>query len=102
MRLVRTLTLLLAAIGLAVALRRTYVLLFPPEHPRFAAAAALDAGFAAHRMLTLLHIIPAALLIVLMPLQFVSRIRTRHIIWHRWSGRFVIALGFVIGTSALV
>ena len=101
-RLIWTLTLVLVAIGLIVAVRRTYVLLSPPEHPRFAAAAALDAGFAAHPVLTLLHILPAALLIVLIPLQFVSRIRTRHVAWHRWSGRLLIVLGFVVGTSALV
>ncbi|HWZ82661.1 MAG TPA: DUF2306 domain-containing protein [Terriglobales bacterium] len=100
--LVWILTLTLVAIGLIVAVRRTYVLLFPPEHPRFAAAAALDAGFAAHPFLTFLHILPAALLIVLMPLQFVKRIRTQHPAWHRWSGRLLIALGFVVGTSALV
>src|ERR1700692_3615941 len=96
------LTLLLVAIALLVAVRRTYLLLSPPQHPRFAAGAALDVGFAAHRMLTLLHILPAALLIVLMPLQFVGPIRTQHITWHRWSGRLVIALGFIVGTSALV
>jgi hypothetical protein len=101
-RLVWTLTLLLVAIGFIVAARRTYVLLVPPEQPRFAAGAALDAGFAAHRLLTLVHILPAALLIVLMPLQFVNRIRARHIAWHRWSGRLLIGLGFVVGTSALV
>jgi hypothetical protein len=101
-RLVWTLTLLLVAIGLIVAVRRTYVLLSPQEHPRFAAAAALDTGFAAHRLLTLVHVLPAALLIVLMPLQFVSGIRTRHVAWHRWSGRLLIVLGFVVGTSALV
>jgi len=101
-RLVWTATLLLVAIGLATVVRRTYVLLSPPEHPRFAAGAALDPGFAARPSLTLLHILPAALLIVLMPLQFVSRIRTRYLAWHRWSGRLLIALGFVVGTSALV
>jgi hypothetical protein len=37
-----------------------------------------------------------------MPLQFVSRIRRRHLAWHRWSGRLLVALGFVAGTSALV
>ena len=59
-------------------------------------------GFAAHPFLTFLHILPAALLICLMPLQFVSRIRARHSAWHRWSGRLLVAFGFVVGTSALV
>src|SRR3981189_3754529 len=99
--LVWTLTLVLVAIGLATVARRTYVLLSPPEHPRFAAGAPLDASFAARPSLTLLHILPAALFIVLMPLQFVSRIRTRYLAWHRWSGRLLIVLGFIVGTSAL-
>ena len=101
-RLVWTVTVLLVTIGLIAAVRRTYVLFSPPVHPRFAAGAALDAPFAVHPSLTLLHVLPAALLIVLMPLQFVSRIRTRHIAWHRWSGRLLIVLGFIVGTSALV
>jgi hypothetical protein len=101
-RLVWTLTLLLVAIGFIAVVRRTHVLLYPQEPPKFAAAEALDAGFAAHPFLTVLHILPAALLICLMPLQFVSRIRARHLAWHRWSGRLLVALGFVVGTSALV
>jgi hypothetical protein len=53
-------TALLAFIGLVAAARRFVVLLAPPAtDPRFAAAAALDAGFAAHRSLTLMHILPA-------------------------------------------
>ena len=101
-RLVWILTLLLVAIGFSMVVRRTYVLLYPREHPKFAAAATLDAGCAAHPFLTFLHILPAALLICLMPLQFVSRIRARHLAWHRWPGRLLVALGFVFGTSALV
>jgi hypothetical protein len=58
-RLVWTLTLILVAIGFIVDVRRTYVLLYPQEHPKFAEAAALDAGFAAHPLLTFLHILPA-------------------------------------------
>src|SRR5438270_3112497 len=56
-RLVWILTVLLVAIGLIAAARRTYVILFPPRVPRFAAAAALDTGFAAHPVLTLVHIL---------------------------------------------
>lgn len=102
-RLVWGLTLLLVTIGLLAVTRRTYVLLYPPQgKPRFAAAAAMDARFAQHRTLTLLHIVPAALLILLMPSQFVSRIHARHLEFHRWSGRLLIVLGFIVGTSALV
>src|SRR5260370_8334382 len=89
-------TLTLVAIGFIVAVRRSNVLLSPPEHPRFAVAAALDAGFAAHRFLTFLHIVPAALLIVVMPLQFVRRIRTHHPAYHPWSGRLLLLLVFLL------
>jgi Predicted membrane protein (DUF2306) len=97
-----SLTLTLVTIGLLAAARRAFVLLVPPQGPpRFAAAAAMDAGFAQHKALTLAHILPASLFMALMPLQFVRRIRERHIGWHRWSGRLLVALGFVVGISAL-
>ncbi len=100
----------MAVTGLVAAARRTHVLTFSPREPRSfttntapdAGFAALDGGFAAHRPLTLLHIVPAALFMALMPLQFVSRIRARHLAWHRWSGRLLIALAFIVGPSALV
>ena len=102
-RLIWSLTLLLVMIGLLAAARRVYVLLDPPQGPpRFPAAAAMDAGFAQHKSLTLAHIVPASLFMVLMPLQFVRRIRDRHIRWHRWSGRLLIVLGTLVGASALV
>ncbi len=62
----------------------------------------MDAGFALHPDLTLLHILPASLFFILMPLQFVRRIRARYPEWHRWSGRLLIVLGFIVGSSALV
>ncbi len=96
-------TLLLVAIALIAVARRIYVLSYPLQTtPRFAPATTLDAGFASHRVLTLLHIIPAFLFMALVPLQFLGRIRKRHIGWHRWSGRMLVILGVVIGSSALV
>jgi uncharacterized membrane protein SirB2 len=101
--LIWSLTLLLVMIGLLAAARRVYVLLDPPKGaPRFAAAAAMDVRFAQHQSLTLAHIVPASLFMVLMPLQFARRIRDRHIRWHRWSGRLLILLGTFVGVSALV
>jgi Predicted membrane protein (DUF2306) len=102
-RLVWGLTLLLVTIGLLAVARRTYVLLYPSSGtPRFTPAAAMDAGFAQYRALTLLHILPASLFMALMPLQFVRRIRVRRLAWHRWSGRLLIVLGLIVGMSALV
>jgi hypothetical protein len=101
-RLVWIVTLILVAIGLLAAARRTIVLFNPPAAPGLGPAAALDAGFARHRTLTLLHIVPASLFFCLAPLQFLPGIRQRYIRWHRWSGRLLLILGGVIGASALV
>jgi hypothetical protein len=62
----------------------------------------MDSGFAQHRALTVTHILPAALFMVLMPLQFIRRIRERRLAWHRWSGRVLVIFGFVAGISALM
>ena len=101
-RLVWGATLFLVVIGLAAVARRTYVLIRPPATPPSFPGAALDAGFAQHRGLTLLHILPASLFFGLAPLQFLPGIRKRHVSWHRWSGRALLVLGAVVGGSALV
>ena len=93
---------LLAFIGLAVATRRAVVLLHrgtptAPNNP----AAALDAHFADHRPLTLAHILPAALFMLLGPLQFVRRIRSNYPRFHRWSGRIFLAASAVVGVTGL-
>ncbi len=92
----------LALIGIAAAVRRTVVLFFPPTQAgRQNPAQELDANFAGHRALTLLHVVPGFLFMVLGPLQFVTRMRSRYLWFHRWSGRVLVASGAVIGFSAL-
>jgi uncharacterized membrane protein len=54
-----------------------------------------EARFAAHPTLTLLHVLPGALFLTLGPLQFSRRIRTRHLRFHRWSGRVLVAAAIV-------
>jgi uncharacterized membrane protein len=61
-----------------------------------------DSGFARHPGLTLLHMVPGLIFVVLGPLQFVSKIRARYINLHRWCGRVYVASGLVVGVSALV
>lgn len=92
----------LAFIGLAVATRRTIVLLKPgalssPRNP----AADLDAHFASERALVLTHILPAMLFMVLGPLQFLRSLRSRYPQVHRWSGRIFLAASAVVGVSGL-
>ena len=49
-----------------------------------------DRRFAAHPIMTRLHILPGGLFLLLAPFQFSPRIRRRHIRFHRWSGRVVM------------
>ena len=107
-----TAVIFLALIGSAVAVRRIVHLVpitvsgyHPPvvTSSRTAAQfASLDDLFAHYPILTLVHIVPGLLFMVLGPLQFSSTIRARHLRWHRWSGRIFIICGVVIGISALV
>lgn len=92
----------LALVGLAAGTRRTIVLLWPralssERNP----AAALDAHFADHRALTLVHILPGMLFMILGPLQFVRRLRAKHPQIHRWSGRVFLTASGVLGVAGL-
>ena len=74
----------------------------PAGNPVAAQFGALDDLFAHYPVLTLIHIVPGMLFMLLGPLQFNSTIRARHLRWHRWSGRVFVTCGFVIGISALI
>jgi uncharacterized membrane protein len=102
-RFIWTGVIVLALIGVAAATRRTLVLFWPAVFAgKNPPAAAMDTGFAKHMALTLVHIIPGAIFLVLAPLQFVPAIRDKHLNVHRWLGRILLISGLVIGTSALV
>ncbi len=92
----------LAFIGLAVATRRTIVLLKPgtlssANNP----AAQLDAHFTNHVTLTLAHILPAMLFMALGPLQFVLSLRSKYPQIHRWSGRIFLTASAIVGVTGL-
>ena len=92
----------LAFLGVAVAVRRASVLIHPgamnaSKNP----AAGLDEHFAREKTLTLLHVIPGMIFMVLGPLQFVRRLRTKHPVVHRWSGRIFLTASSVIGVTGL-
>ncbi len=93
----------LALLGLAVAARRTVVLLKPEalkasRNP----AADLDTHFANRRAITFLHIIPGALFMVLGPLQFIASLRKRYPEVHRWSGWIFLTASAMIGITGLM
>lgn len=94
----------LVFIGVAAVTRRTIVLLGLGTLGSGGAnpAAALDTGFAPHKWLTLIHILPGALFLTLATLQFMPNVRRKHLNFHRWSGRILVVLGLIIGVSALV
>ncbi len=50
----------------------------------------------------LLHIAPGALFMILGSLQFIPRIRLKHIQFHRWSGRVFIMAAYTIGITSIV
>ena len=62
----------------------------------------MDAGFARHPVLTMVHMVPGLLFVLLGPLQFVRTLRTRRPRLHRWTGRIVLGAGAIIGVTALV
>lgn len=94
MRGVWSLVVVLAVIGLMAVVRQGLYLAEVLEP--------LEARFAEYSDLTWLHIIPGFLFMVLGPLQFVERIRSRFLWLHRWSGRLFVASSVVIGVTALV
>src|ERR1700754_3349245 len=102
-----------AAIGLVMAVRRSLVItgvtgpLDPPANSPFSAgnvpgSPPVDAGFAQHSFITLLHILPGALFMILGPLLFLPAIRARYPRFHHGSERVVIVCGYIIGLSALL
>ena len=101
-RLLWVIVVFLASIGVAAGVRRTIVLFNPSQAVERSDAKGLDAPFARHRALTLIHIVPGMLFMILAPLQFIPRIRRQHRKFHRWAGRVVVGAGIIIGVTALV
>jgi uncharacterized membrane protein len=102
----------LALIGVLVAVRRMVHVVpiavggyhppAPASNPVAAQFGALDHLFAHYPVLTLIHIVPGLLFMILGPFQFNSTIRARYPRWHRVNGRIFLICSLVIGISALV
>ncbi|HEU5251388.1 MAG TPA: DUF2306 domain-containing protein [Thermoanaerobaculia bacterium] len=60
-----------------------------------------DVRYAANPLLTLAHVVPGGVFLILAPLQFSARIRNRHIRFHRWSGRVLVATALVAAAAGL-
>jgi uncharacterized membrane protein len=58
-------------------------------------------GFLEYPTIVALHVVLGAFYLVFAPFQFVRRIRSRHLAYHRRMGRVLVALGLVVGITAL-
>jgi uncharacterized membrane protein len=102
LRLLWVSTLVLVLIGVAMVTRRALTLFgFLSVSSALSAAAPLDAAFARYAPLTMIHIVPGLIFIVLGPLQFVRTLRMRRPRLHRAIGRVVLISGVVTGATAL-
>jgi len=97
-------TVFLVLIGIAIVTRRLVFL----SHMNMSGnnvpvkSAVPDDGFAAHPVLTLIHITAGLIFVLLAPLQFVKRLRNSYPKIHRTAGYIVLASGLIIGTTALM
>jgi len=91
---------ILCFIAAAAALRRIVALLITSASARAGKYADLDAAFAARKGLTLAHIIPALIFVVLLPLWFSTKMRGDEPT-HRRLTWLLFALGFIVGITAI-
>lgn len=99
--LLRIAALFLTAIGIAMVIRRMLAMAgrIPSFNP--SGGAPFDGGFSQHPVLTFMHILPGMLFMLLGPWQFMPRIRAKHGLFHRISGRIFVICGYIVGASAL-
>ncbi|HEY6712753.1 MAG TPA: DUF2306 domain-containing protein [Rubrobacter sp.] len=61
-----------------------------------------NAGFLDFPNIVALHVVLGGVYLALAPFQFVRRIRSRHLGYHRRVGRLLVAIGVVVGLTALL
>jgi hypothetical protein len=92
--------LLLCLIAAAAAARRIFVLISPPATAPTPELASMDAHFATHSTLTLIHIIPALLFVLLLPAWFSRKLSNRPTT-HRRITYALFLTGAITGITAL-
>lgn len=58
-------------------------------------------GFLDYPAIVAAHVVLGAVYLAFAPFQFVQRIRARHLGYHRLMGRVLVAVGLVVGATAL-
>ncbi len=105
---------LLVAIGVASAIARAVFtgdlvhraesvrlrLIDAPPHPE-GELAEVDNKFGNLRLMTLLHVVPGGIFLLLAPIQFVPAIRNRYLRAHRWLGRALLIAVLISGAAGL-
>ena len=91
----------LAAIGVAMVIRRILTIkgVLPDVSP--GGGAPFDGAFALHPVFTFLHIVPGAAFLMLGTLQFLPAIRRKYPRFYRRSGGYFLFTGYIVGLSAL-
>jgi uncharacterized membrane protein len=79
---------LLALVGIAASATHY---LYEPYNP----------GFLNYPAIVALHVILGGVYLLFAPFQFVKRIRSRHLGYHRLAGRLLVSIGLAVGTTAL-
>jgi hypothetical protein len=97
---IRPVLFLLCFIAAAAALRRIVALLLVQASTRTGQFGELDAAFAARKALTLAHVVPALIFVLILPLWFSVRIQNRESL-HRRMTWALFALGFLVGATAI-
>lgn len=94
----------LVLIGVLIVLRRLIFLINLDKPGKYTPGVSPvpDDGFAAHPLLTLIHIIPGLLFMLLAPLQFIRKLRTSYPKLHHFIGYTVLVSGLIIGSTALI
>jgi uncharacterized membrane protein len=69
-------------------------------HPE-AVLAEVDNKFGGHRFITLLHVVPGGIFLLLAPIQFIPAIRNRYLRAHRWLGRVLLIAVLISGAVGL-
>ena len=77
-----------------------------PDSPRYQEIEtdleAIAGKFNDHPVLTLFHVVPGALFMLLVPFQFIARVRTRYPTVHRWCGRGLLLVAVPFAVTGLL
>jgi uncharacterized membrane protein len=72
-----------------------------PPHSE-AELAEVDNKFGSQRIMTLLHVVPGGIFLLLAPIQFIPAVRNRYLRLHRWLGRALLVAVLISGAAGII